>query len=194
MLTDYFAPGDSFRNFTPSKETFSTLDHMVYQKLSRWAKRRHAKKSGAWVSSKYWHTIGGDNWVFSVTKDGKVAETLINHASKPIVRHIKIKGNASPFDGNLKYWSARRGEHPLVPKRVAKLLKEQKGKCLYCGLYFREDDLIEVDHIIPKSQGKKDRYGNLQVLHRHCHDSKTAQDNRDSKLWGSTPAEEEWLG
>ncbi|EKE96621.1 HNH endonuclease, partial [Tolypothrix sp. PCC 7601] len=44
------------------------------------------------------------------------------------------------------------------------------------GLYFREDDLIEIDHIIPTSVGGKDRYGNLQSLHRHCHDSKTAND------------------
>ena len=170
-----------------SKETFSTLDYMVYQKLSRWAQRRHPGKSGAWVSSKYWHKVGDDNWVFSVTRDGKVAETLDKHSHKKIVRHVKVRGEASPFDGNLKYWSSRRGEHPLVPTRVAKLLKEQKGKCAHCGLYFREDDLIEVDHIIPKSQGGKDVYGNLQALHRHCHDSKTAQDNQKSN-------NEEWLG
>lgn len=176
-----------------SKETFTTLDFLVYQKLSRWANRRHPGKSGKWISNKYWNTVGGNNWVFSVTKDGEVAETLISHVSKKIVRHIKVKGTASPFDGNLKYWSSRRGEHPLVPTRVAKLLKEQQGKCAHCGLYFREDDLIEVDHIIPKSEGGKDRYDNLQALHRHCHDSKTASDNRDSRLRGSTPADEEWL-
>ena len=159
-----------------SKETFSKLDNLMYQKLSRWANRRHPGKSGSWVANKYWHTVGGNNWVFSVTRAGLVAETLISHASKPIVRHIKVLGTASPFDGNLKYWSSRRGEHPLVTTRVAKLLKEQKGKCAHCGLYFREDDLIEVDHIIPKSRGGLDKYGNLQALHRHCHDSKTAND------------------
>jgi RNA-directed DNA polymerase len=131
-----------------SKKTFQTLDYLVYQKLSRWANFRHPGKPGSWVSNKYWHTVGGNNWVFSATRDGKIAQTLISHASKPIVRHVKVKGTASPFDGNLKYWSSRRGEHPLVPTRVAKLLKEQKGKCAHCGLYFREDDLIEVDHII----------------------------------------------
>jgi RNA-directed DNA polymerase len=174
-----------------SKETFSTLDYMVYQKLSRWAQRRHPGKSGSWVSNKYWHTVGGNNWVFSVTKDGKVAETLIDHADKKIVRHIKVKGTASPFDGNLKYWSARRGEHPLVPTRVAKLLKEQKGKCAHCGLYFREDDLIEVDHIIPTSLGGKDRYGNLQALHRHCHDSKTTNDKLNSNRRNAVMEEDE---
>lgn len=159
-----------------SKETFSKLDNLVYQKLSRWANRRHPGKSGSWVANKYWHTVGGNNWVFSVTRDGRITETLISHASKPIVRHIKVKGTASPFDGNLKYWSSRRGKHPLVPTRVATLLKKQQGKCAHCGLYFREDDLIEADHIIPTSLGGKDRYDNLQALHRHCHDSKTAND------------------
>ncbi len=164
-----------------SKETFSTLDHLVYQKLDRWANRRHPSKSGSWVVNKYWHTVGEDNWVFSVTKDGKVAETLTSHADKKIVRHVKVKGEASPFDGNLKYWSIRKGENPLVPARVAILLKAQHGKCAHCGLYFRESDLAEVDHIIPKSKGGKDTYKNLQLLHRHCHDVKSTDDNSEER-------------
>ncbi|NJO63282.1 MAG: HNH endonuclease [Richelia sp. RM2_1_2] len=36
--------------------------------------------------------------------------------------------------------------------------------------------MMEVDHIIPKSKGGKDAYNNLQLLHRHCHDEKTATD------------------
>ena len=35
---------------------------------------------------------------------------------------------------------------------------------------------MEIDHIIPKSLGGKDKYTNLQLLHRHCHDKKTATD------------------
>ncbi|MHC5722186.1 MAG: HNH endonuclease [Nostoc sp.] len=35
---------------------------------------------------------------------------------------------------------------------------------------------MEVDHRIPKSQGGKDSYENWQLLHRHCHDTKTAND------------------
>ena len=74
------------------------------------------------------------------------------------------------------YWSSRMGKNPEIPSRVATLLKKQKGKCTHCGLFFREDDVMEVDHIIPKSKGKKDEYKNLQLLHRHCHDIKTAND------------------
>ena len=63
-----------------------------------------------------------------------------------------------------------------MPKRVTTLLKKQKGKCTHCGLYLREKDLLEVDHIIPRTKGGKDEYKNLQVLHKHCHDTKTAED------------------
>jgi RNA-directed DNA polymerase len=35
---------------------------------------------------------------------------------------------------------------------------------------------MEVDHRIPKSKGGKDSYDNWDLLHRHCHDIKTATD------------------
>ncbi|OUL33751.1 reverse transcriptase domain-containing protein, partial [Nostoc sp. 106C] len=159
-----------------SKEIFQDIDRLVFIKLRAWAKHRHPQKSKGWVSKRYWNTIGGDNWVFSATKEGKVTETLIKHAKTEIVRHTKVKGNAFPFDGNLIYWSERKGKNPLLPLRVTILLKSQKGKCAQCGLYFREYDVMEVDHIIPKSKGGKDVYKNLQLLHRHCHDEKTARD------------------
>lgn len=37
---------------------------------------------------------------------------------------------------------------------------------------------MEVDHVIPKSEGGKDIYKNLQLLHGHCHDNKTLDDKR----------------
>ena len=73
------------------------------------------------------------------------------------------------------------GEHPEVSTRVATLLKAQKGKCTHCQLYFREEDVLEVDHKIPRSKGGKDEYKNLQILHKHCHDSKTAEDGSVAK-------------
>ncbi|BAZ21453.1 RNA-directed DNA polymerase [Kalymmatonema gypsitolerans NIES-4073] len=160
-----------------SKEVFSSLDDLMYPKLKAWAKRRHPKKSGEWVSKKYWHTIGGDNWVFSTSPEGKNPMRLYTHAEKPIIRHVKAKGEASPYDGNLIYWSSRMGVHPEASKRVATLLKKQKGKCAHCGLYFREEDVLEIDHKTPLSKGGKDEYKNLQILHRHCHDIKTANDD-----------------
>ncbi|WP_442854727.1 group II intron maturase-specific domain-containing protein [Fischerella sp. PCC 9605] len=131
-----------------SKEIFSDLDRLILQKLQRWAKRRHPGKSKTWVSKKYWGTVGNDNWVFR-TKHGL---TLLKHSATKIIRHVKVQGTNSPFDGNLVYWSQRQGKNPLLPTRVTNLLKQQEGKCPHCELYFRETDVMEVDHIIPKSR------------------------------------------
>ena len=44
-------------------------------------------------------------------------------------------------------------------------------------MYFREEDVLEIDHITPLSRAGKDEYKNLQILHRHCHDRKTTEDD-----------------
>ena len=80
------------------------------------------------------------------------------------------------------------GNNPEMPKRVASLLKWQKGKCTHCGLFFRENDVMEIDHIIPKSQGGKDEYKNWQLLHRHCHDTKTVLDSSTGTQSGCNSA------
>ena len=171
-----------------SKVAYSDIDDLMYQKLRAWAKRRHPKKSGEWVSRRYWHSIGSDNWVFAILKEGQSSLRLLDHVSTSIVRHVKVKGESSPYDGNLVYWSSRMGNNPEMPKRVATLLKKQKGKCAHCGLFFREDDVMEVDHIIPKTKGGKDEYKNLQLLHRHCHDTKTANDGSSGNQSGCNSA------
>jgi RNA-directed DNA polymerase len=155
-----------------SKETFSKLDHMVWQRIKRWGKRRHPNKSAQWVNDKYFKTVNDRSWVFS---DGISA--LVTHSATHIVRHTKVRGNKSPYDGNMPYWAGRLGKHPELPTRVAKLLKIQKGKCSHCGLTFREGDIWEVDHVVPRSSDGKDVYSNLQLLHRHCHDTKTTLDS-----------------
>jgi RNA-directed DNA polymerase len=158
-----------------SKETFTRVDSLIFRKIQAWAKRRHPNKSGYWVTRKYWHSEDGSNWAFGIKVDNNFVR-LLKHAFTPIVRHVKVKGESSPYDGNLVYWSTRMGNSPEMPNRVSKLLKRQKGKCAHCGLFFREDDVMEIDHKIPKSQGGKDSYDNWQLLHRHCHDRKTASD------------------
>ncbi len=147
-----------------SKEVYSKLDHLLWQRLWRWASRRHPDKSATWVKQKYFPKVNETrNWEFN---DGEYILNL--HADVPIIRHIKVKGNKSPYDGDWTYWSSRIGKHPGVRKEVATLLKQQKNKCAFCGLNFRPMDLIEVDHIVPRSKGGVNTHKNKQLLHRHC--------------------------
>ena len=117
-------------------------------------------------------------WCFA-SNDSDNLFKLVNHADTKIVRHIKVKGVASPLDGNLIYWSSRMGKHPEMPRSKAFLLRRQKGKCNRCGLYFREGDRLELDHILPKSNGGTNQRDNLQLLHKHCHHNKTRNDIRN---------------
>lgn len=155
-----------------SQETFSKMDYLIWQKLRRWAIRRCPKSNRREIFSRYWKTVDMDNWRFCTTEGLKLAK----HGETEITRFVKVKGNRSVYDGDFTYWATRLGKHPEIPMRMARLLQKQKGKCTYCGHYFKQDDVMEVDHIKPKSQGGKDQYDNFQLLHRHCHDSKTASD------------------
>lgn len=157
-----------------SSKAFSKLDALIFWKLYKWGKHRHHTKTKRWVLNKYWTPINGDNWVFA--KKGNNPLRLSKHSETKIQSFIKVRGESSPYDGNLIYWSTRMGKNPEMPKRTAFLLKRQKGRCAHCGLFFQERDVIELDHIIPKSKGGEDKYQNWQLLHRHCHDEKTTKD------------------
>jgi RNA-directed DNA polymerase len=179
-------------------EIFADCDRITYLQLKRWAERRHPNKGNKWVAKKYWksklnpETGYRRKWVFA-TGDNE-SYTLLSHTGVKQQKQIKVKGEKSPYDGDLVYWSSRMGKHPECSTGMATLLKKQKGKCSYCGLTFRDEDLLEIDHIIPKTLGGKDEYKNLQILHRHCHDKKTANDGsltriRDKESFREEPDE-----
>jgi len=163
-----------------STETFNKLDYTIWLMLRAWTDSRCGKASHDKLR-KYFRpgTVKLSNgkerhetWLFKA-EDGL---TLWKHSYTPIVRHTLIRPDATPYDGNWTYWATRKGQAIDTPTRVAKLLKKQKGRCTWCGQYFTPSDLVEVDHIHPRSQGGKDEYKNLQLLHRHTRDDKTALD------------------
>ncbi|MEM6753816.1 MAG: group II intron reverse transcriptase/maturase [Cyanobacteria bacterium P01_C01_bin.38] len=186
----------NYYSMVVSQKVFERLTHIIIYKLLKWGIKRHRNKGMKWVKTKYFHNLDDKTWIFAAKTKNKWIK-LIEHEDTAIIRHIKVKGNASPYDGNLTYWSTRLGEHPQMPKRTASLLKEQKGKCNLCGLYFRDEDVLEIDHIIPKSSGGKDEYKNYQLLHRHCHDKKSRTDgssiSSDSKLPDNYRWEDDFL-
>ena len=152
--------------------TFSASDHHLFKLLWRWARFRHPNKSNAWLKRKYWTTKGRNTWTFAAPQ-GKV---LSSHARVAIRLHVKVKGTASPFDGNLVYWSKRLRTHPLLTSRVALLLRLQGGQCASCGRFLTDQDRMEVDHLLPRAVGGRDDLPNLRLLHRHCHDQRGLHD------------------
>lgn len=162
-----------------SKNVMRKMDNLLFNKLRAWARRRHPKKNTKWMAKKYWQTIGNNNWMFA-TKDLK--SVLYNHAQTPVVYFTKVKGDCSPYDGNVIYWASRMGRHPLIPKRVARLLKKQQGKCGLCGRYLRLEDLKEIHHL--DGNHSNNRRNNMAVLHRHCHDKIHRKQNKSKEVRG----------
>jgi len=159
-----------------SSKTFQALDMYLYIHLWKWARKRHPKMSKYKLKEKYWHQIEKRNWVFAVKTKDKVTLELQYHAKIPIVRYAKVKGTASPFDGNHIYWAKRTGNSPTIPPIKARLIKEQKGFCGICGKPFLPDDIIERDHITPLALGGKNLRENVHAVHNHCHREKTNQE------------------
>ena len=155
-----------------SRETFSSEDSILWNTLRAWTVNRKKKETPLYDALKKYFSYGKQGkWTFQTRE-----YVLYHHTETEIKRHTLVKPESSPYDGNWTYWSKRRGTYTGTPARVAKLLKKQKGICPQCKQHFTPEDLIEVDHIIPKSKGGKDTYNNLQALHRHCHDAKSKND------------------
>ena len=156
-----------------STRWFGKADFRLHQRLRRWCVRRHPNKGAHWQYYKYWQR----GWIFGPRGSSL---RLPLHRETHIVRHIKVRGGKSPYDGDWVYWSLRLGRHPEVPQRVVRLLQRQRGRCTRCGLYFGDGDLPEIDHVIPRQLGGPDGYSNWQLLHRHCHHAKSAQERGTS--------------
>jgi len=67
----------------------------------------------------------------------------------------------------------------VQPRRFTKkaqraALATQGGICLECKGPILKDQLFEGDHVLPWSEGGETVSENLQILHKHCHQAKTA--------------------
>jgi group II intron reverse transcriptase/maturase len=80
-------------------------------------------------------------------------------------KHINVKGNKSPYDGDLTYWSERNSK--LYEGETSKALKRQNHKCGYCGLKTLSDEKVHLHHIDGNHNNWKTK--NLLAVHQSCH-------------------------
>jgi 5-methylcytosine-specific restriction endonuclease McrA len=104
-----------------------------------------------------------------------IQEILVNR-----VNHLRFDNSPNPY--NPKDYSIM----DKAMKRLAKLdtrlsklkvqlLIQQDGVCPRCGEVINLDvEAVERDHIIPKAEGGEDTKKNTVLLHKTCHQQKTA--------------------
>lgn len=174
--------------------TFAKLDHLTYQMLRAWVFRRDRNNSKTKTKEKYFpsgntYVYKGkphfDNWVLVGTKkrpDDKINKVFLpKFAWTPSRTHVKIRSDASTYDGNETYWNWRTLEYGGFSQSQKKLLKRQNRICPWCQSPININDNVEVDHVIPRSKGGLNSYDNLQLLHKQCHIKKTATDTNIEK-------------
>jgi RNA-directed DNA polymerase len=178
MLNPIIRGWANYHRHVVAKETFSWVDHQIWQKLWQWCKRRHPNKGRRWIKNRYFHRIGPRDWVFAVKfklANGKTDFLRLYSAmNTPIQRHVKIKSEACPYNmawepylENRKILKAK--DDLALYGRVKKLWQAQKGKCPICQEDFTLETGWQMHRVIPKLHGGKDTLSNLQLLHPNCH-------------------------
>lgn len=94
-----------------AKDTFSYIDSQIFSSLWRWAKRRHPNKNMFWIRNKYFTKIGSRNWCFySKVKnaDDINHQVLIFASDTSIIRHVKVRAEANPYDPEFNEYFRKR--------------------------------------------------------------------------------------
>jgi group II intron reverse transcriptase/maturase len=81
-------------------------------------------------------------------------------------KFVNVKGNKSPYDGDITYWSSR--ESKLYDGETSKALKRQNHTCGYCGHKFMPGERVHLHHVDGNHYNWKKE--NLEALHESCHD------------------------
>ena len=80
--------------------------------------------------------------------------------------YVMVKGNKSPYDGDLLYWSQRNSK--LYDGATSKALQKQNHSCGHCGLKLTSNERVHLHHIDGNHDNWKPK--NLLAIHESCHD------------------------
>ncbi|MGB3292447.1 MAG: reverse transcriptase domain-containing protein [Nodosilinea sp.] len=81
-------------------------------------------------------------------------------------RHINVKGDRSPFDGDIAYWSNRNSK--FYDGAALRAILKQNHRCGLCGLQLLSDEKVHLHHRDGNHQNWK--VDNLLSVHESCHD------------------------
>ena len=80
-------------------------------------------------------------------------------------KFVNVKGDKSPFDGDLTYWSERNSK--LYDNYTSKALKKQNHTCASCGLKMISEERVHLHHVDGNHSNWKSN--NLIAIHESCH-------------------------
>ncbi len=169
----------NYHRHVVSKRTFGRVDHSLFSSLWKWARRRHPNKSPRWFKPKYFAQRGNRDWSFfgeTCDDEGQTNKVWLHYAkSTPIKRHVKVKGEANPYDPTYEtYFEAREGAHMLETFRGTRTLRylwyEQRGLCTLCHTKITRITGWRLHYCVSRVMGGSAGATNRVLLHPECHD------------------------
>lgn len=191
MLRPIIIGWGNYYSICECSSIFHKVDSNIFGMLRAWVFRRDRRNNREEIKEKYFpsnktyvfrNVEHKDNWIFSGQTKLKNNKTKNIHLPRlqwiKSTNYVKVIGSSSVYDGNNAYWASRSLKYGNWSPSQRKLLKGQRGKCNWCNSNIILNEFVEIDHIIPISQGGKDNYKNLQLLHKQCHIEKTSNDRK----------------
>jgi len=146
-------------------ETFSGLDHWMFQKSYRFACKRHPNKGKRWIVTRYYTKRRGDKWIFRAPGTDR---TLLKFSHTKVVRHVMVQGYSSPDDASLaEYWDKRqkfRQSTLSIKHRI--LASKQNWVCPVCGESLENGELLRIHYA---KEERSDKPFPQILMHLYCH-------------------------
>lgn len=167
-----------YHRHAASKHTYDYVDRAIFRAVWRWARRRHDQKGAPWVKAKYFKRVGGREGVFTGVVVGRNEEQHLVHllaaGSIRIRRHVKVRGDAHPYDPAWEPYFEERLSHQMKESLTGRgtvryLWLEQEGLCPVCGQPLTLESGWQVHHRQWRVHGGSDLMENLELLHENCH-------------------------
>jgi RNA-directed DNA polymerase len=167
----------NYHRHVVASRTFSAVDCHIWRALWRWARRRHPNKSSGWVRRKYFRALDHRHWVFAAqtrgSKGGPRVLALHLASDTRIVRHVRVKADANPFDPHWDSYFVQRKRARMLERLQGRsfpkqLWQQQEGKCLGCGQLIDAESRWVVHPIVPYKSGGTRSLSNLSLLHSTC--------------------------
>ena len=155
---------------------WSHMKQYLFERLLKWGRKRHSNKTKKWVYQKYWLKVDGIK-TFCITINNKTKTQIIyslKHYNKKQKRKgIRIPNELNVFDlkNKKKICKTQSEKNNNLPYNKYIVWRKQKSLCPICKTHLNphQSNILDLHHVIPRSQGGNDKLNNLLLLHEHCH-------------------------
>lgn len=171
LLNPIITGWSNYYRYGASSKEFQRIDHLIFDKLWQWARRRHPKKGRRWVAKRYFHTVKNRKWRFvhffdKKNLDNRIMLKLMSDVHFSI--YTQVKGDANPFDPEYQdYFEQRKTKRMLESfngkRSLVQLWKRQKGICPLCNTPIDESIAWSV---LRETQVNGNRHN--QLVHMKC--------------------------